>query len=87
MSGDIISRLWLLFLRRVHQYLVLAAEALRMYDQAVAAAPTDATLRSNRAAARLAAGLYQDAIMDAQAAVTLDRTYAKGYYRCSMNTY
>lgn len=58
-----------------------------MYDQAVAAAPKDATLRSNRAAARLAVGLYQDAIMDAQAAVKLDPTYAKGHYRYSMYTY
>lgn len=52
-----------------------------MYDQAVAGAPNDATLRGNRAAAYLALGLYLEAACDARAAVELDPAYTKGHYR------
>lgn len=57
------------------------AEAVRMYDQAVAGAPEDAALRGNRAAAHLALGLYLEAASDARAAVGIDAAYAKGHYR------
>ena len=52
-----------------------------MYSQAIAGAEGDATLFGNRSAAYLAAGLYQDAILDAQKATTLSPAWAKGFYR------
>ena len=52
-----------------------------MYSQAIAGADTDATLFGNRSAAYLAAGMYQEAILDAQKATTLVPTWPKGFYR------
>ena len=53
-----------------------------MYSQAIAGAEGDATLFGNRSAAYLAAGLYQDAILDAQKAKALSPAWSKGFYRC-----
>ena len=52
-----------------------------MYSQAIAGAEGDATLFGNRSAAHLGAGLYQDAIVDAQKATALAPAWAKGWYR------
>ena len=59
-------------------------EALKMYSQAIAGAETDHTLFGNRSAAYLALGLYEEALQDAQKAVALCPTWAKGHYRCEM---
>ena len=55
-----------------------------MYSQAIAGAEGDATLFGNRSAAYLAAGLYQDAILDARKATALAPAWAKGFYRCAL---
>jgi tetratricopeptide (TPR) repeat protein len=52
-----------------------------MYSQAIAGAEGDATLFGNRSAAYLAAGLYQEAILDAQKATAINPAWAKGFYR------
>lgn len=57
------------------------AEAVRLYDQAIAGAPKDATLLGNRSAAYLAMGLYQEAAADAQRSIALDGAWPKGHYR------
>lgn len=56
-----------------------------MYSQAIAGAETDHTLFGNRSAAYLALGLYEEALQDAQKAVALNPTWAKGHYRCNPN--
>ncbi len=55
-----------------------------MYSQAIAGAEGDASLFGNRSAAHLAAGLYQDAILDAQKATALAPAWTKGWYRCAV---
>ena len=64
-----------------HTVAANAVEAIKMYSQAIAGDEGDATLFSNRSAAYLAAGLYQEAVLDAQKAATLDPAWAKGFYR------
>ena len=59
----------------------LFAEAAKLYTQAIAGTPEDATLFSNRSAAHLALGLYEAATLDARKAITLRPDWAKGYYR------
>ncbi|GAB4824134.1 hypothetical protein N2152v2_011180 [Parachlorella kessleri] len=56
-------------------------EAVKMYTQAVAGAESDHTLFSNRSAAYLALGLYEQALWDANKCTTLKPDWAKGYYR------
>ena len=52
-----------------------------MYTQAVAGDESDHTLFSNRSAAYLALGLYEQALWDANKCTTLKPDWAKGYYR------
>ena len=55
-------------------------EACGIYAEAIAIQPS-AVLHSNRAAAYLRLGRWQQAIDDADAALKLDGTYAKAWYR------
>lgn len=55
-------------------------EACGIYAEAIAIQPS-AVLHSNRAAAYLRLGRWQQAIDDADAALALDGTYAKAWYR------
>ena len=61
--------------------LASTADAIKMYSQAIAGDETDHTLYSNRAAAYLAVGLLDAALVDAQKAVSLNPEWPKGYYR------
>ena len=56
-------------------------EAIKAYTTAIAGCDTDKSLYSNRSAAELAMGYYDDALRDAAKCVQLDKTWAKGYYR------
>jgi len=56
-------------------------EAIKAYTTAIAGCGTDKSLYSNRSAAALAMGYYEDALRDAAKCVELDETWAKGYYR------
>ena len=56
-------------------------EATRLYTQAIAGDLRDKALFSNRSAACLALGLYDDALADAAACLALDNTWPKAYYR------
>lgn len=56
-------------------------DAVRMYTQAIAGAPGDATLHGNRSAAKLALGEHDGALLDATRCVELDPEWAKGHYR------
>eukprot|EP00232_Nephroselmis_pyriformis_P030673 CAMPEP_0182852400 /NCGR_PEP_ID=MMETSP0034_2-20130328/144_1 /TAXON_ID=156128 /ORGANISM="Nephroselmis pyriformis, Strain CCMP717" /LENGTH=329 /DNA_ID=CAMNT_0024983105 /DNA_START=26 /DNA_END=1012 /DNA_ORIENTATION=+ len=57
------------------------AEAIKLYTQAIAGAPTDHTLYSNRAAAYHGAGRYENSALDAARCVTIAPKWGKGYYR------
>ncbi|KAG7675099.1 hypothetical protein Ndes2526A_g07853 [Nannochloris sp. 'desiccata'] len=57
------------------------ADAIKFYSQAIAGDPKDKTLFSNRSAAYLASGLYEQALWDAESAVSLDNAWSKSYYR------
>ena len=59
----------------------LVAEAVKMYSQALAGAPKDATLWRNRSAAYSALGEHALALQDALQALQLNSTWPKGYYR------
>ena len=61
--------------------LARAADAIKMYSQAIAGDGTDHTLYSNRSAAYLAVGLLDAALVDAQKTVSLHPEWPKGYYR------
>lgn len=53
----------------------------KCYTKAIAAAPLNAVLYSNRSAAALALHRYREAELDAGIAVSLDAKFAKGFYR------
>lgn len=57
------------------------ADAVTMYSQAIAGNDKDHTLYSNRSAAYLALGLYDQAVWDAQKAVKLQPDWPKAHYR------
>lgn len=57
------------------------SEAVDLYSQAIAYTPTSAPLHANRALAYNRLELYGAALNDADAAISLDPTYIKGYYR------
>ncbi|CAI5503717.1 unnamed protein product [Closterium sp. Naga37s-1] len=59
------------------------ADALQLYDRAVALAPTRAHYRANRAAALSALNRVADAVADCEEAVRLDGSYARGRQRLS----
>lgn len=61
--------------------LPLLPDSIQFYTQAIAGDPKNRTLFSNRSAAYLASGLYEQALWDAQTAVSLDSTWSKAYYR------
>jgi tetratricopeptide (TPR) repeat protein len=57
------------------------SDAIQFYSQAIAGDPKDRTLFTNRSAAYLASGLYEQALWDAESAVALDNAWSKAYYR------
>ena len=59
----------------------VSAEAVRRYDEAIAGAPKDSALLSNRSAAYLALGLYREAEEDAIRSTEVDASWAKGHFR------
>ncbi|CAI7865539.1 unnamed protein product, partial [Closterium sp. NIES-53] len=59
------------------------ADALQLYDRAVALAPTRAHYRANRAAALSALNRVADAVADCEEALRLDGSYARGRQRLS----
>ncbi|CAI5972305.1 unnamed protein product [Closterium sp. NIES-64] len=59
------------------------ADALQLYDRAVALAPARAHYRANRAAALSALNRVADAVADCEEAVRLDGSYARGRQRLS----
>lgn len=56
-------------------------EAIRLYSEALEYTPTNAIVLSNRAQAFLKVENYGLAIVDADAAIRSDPSYAKGFYR------
>jgi tetratricopeptide (TPR) repeat protein len=56
-------------------------DACKFYTQAIAGAPGDKNLRSNRSAAYLALGDYEAALSDAIRCVALDQNWPKAHYR------
>ena len=60
---------------------LVCADAIKMYSQGIAGNENDHTLFGNRSAAYLAIGLLDQALLDAQKAVTLEPAWAKGYFR------
>jgi len=56
-------------------------QAIRLYSEALEYTPTNAIVLSNRAQAFLKVENYGLAIVDADAAILSDATYAKGFYR------
>eukprot|EP00854_Cymbomonas_tetramitiformis_P027859 gene27859-34418_t len=56
-------------------------EAIKLYSQAIAGDDKDKTLYSNRSAAYLSIGRYDDALVDAASCVRVDDAWAKGYFR------
>ena len=57
------------------------SDAARFYTQALAGAPDDKALRSNRSAAYLALGWTDEAVADAVRCVALDAAWPKAHYR------
>ena len=55
--------------------------SIPMYTQAIALNPTMAALYGNRAAAHLMMGSYPKVLDDCSAAIKLDETFVKAYYR------
>jgi len=56
-------------------------QAIRLYSEALEHTPTNAIILSNRAQAFLKVENYGLAIVDANAAILADPSYAKGFYR------
>lgn len=52
-----------------------------LYTKAIELLPNDATLFGNRSMVRLTLGKFEQSLEDAEKSVSLDPTYAKGYYR------
>ncbi|CAM43811.2 putative DNAJ domain protein [Leishmania braziliensis MHOM/BR/75/M2904] len=57
------------------------SEAIQYYSAAIEAHPDEPVLYSNRSAAYLKRGQYQEAADDAEKAVAMDNTFAKAYSR------
>ncbi|AIO02189.1 DNAJ domain protein, putative [Leishmania panamensis] len=57
------------------------SEAIQYYSAAIEAYPDEPVLYSNRSAAYLKRGQYQEAADDAEKAVAMDNTFAKAYSR------
>ncbi len=53
----------------------------RRYSEALRHSTGDAALWANRSAAFLRTGAYEEALQDARRARTLDKKYAKAFYR------
>jgi len=56
-------------------------DAVRLYSEALEYTPTNAIILSNRAQAYIKLENYGSAIVDADAAILSDQSYAKAYYR------
>lgn len=52
-----------------------------LYSKAIELFPDDATLVGNRSMVRLTLGKFKESLEDAEKCVSLDDSYAKGYYR------
>ena len=59
-------------------------EAIRLYSKGIEVAPGNAVLFANRSMCQLGMGHAKEALLDADAALSLDSTYVKGYYRKAM---
>uniref|UniRef100_A0A453H2B3 Uncharacterized protein n=1 Tax=Aegilops tauschii subsp. strangulata TaxID=200361 RepID=A0A453H2B3_AEGTS len=57
------------------------ATASKFYTEAIKLDPADAVLYSNRSLCHLKCGEAHDALMDANACISLDPKWHKGYYR------
>lgn len=57
------------------------ADALSLYDRAIAISPTNAAYRSNRAAALTGLGRFGEAVSECEKAVKLDPNYVRAHYR------
>lgn len=57
------------------------AGAIALFDQAIAAAPDDKSLYSNRSLANLKTRKFAAAVSDAQQCINLDPSWVKGYIR------
>jgi|JI10StandDraft_1071094.scaffolds.fasta_scaffold708665_1 stress-induced-phosphoprotein 1 len=62
-------------------------EAIKHYTDAIALAPTNSVLFSNRAAVHLTMNLLDEALRDAREAVRLDRSNTKGLLRIGKALY
>lgn len=62
----------------------LLAEAVKLYSQAIAGAPKDASLFANRSAAYLMIGAKQEAHNDAAKTTKLKPDWPKGFFRYSL---
>lgn len=58
-----------------------AADAVKYYSDAVQLSPGDSTLYRNRSAALSAMSKHNEALADAQTAVNIRPTWAKGLFR------
>ena len=56
-------------------------EALVLYSRAIELTPDNAALRGNSSMTQLQLGAFPEALADAEKAVELDASWAKGYYR------
>lgn len=52
-----------------------------MYGEAIDSEPNDARIWNNRAVARIQLEKFEEALLDARQAITLDPSYQKGYLR------
>lgn len=59
-------------------------EAIRLYSKGIEVAPGNAVLFANRSMCQLGMGQAKEALQDAETALSLDRSYVKGYYRKAM---
>lgn len=57
------------------------AEAVALYEKAIAKDPTRASYRSNKAAALLGLGQLLEAVGDCRAAVRIDSSYCRAHHR------
>lgn len=57
------------------------AEALGLYDRAIAMAPDDAVCRSNRAAALIGLGRLPEAVAACELAIGLDSSFGRAHQR------
>ena len=57
------------------------SEALKFYDRALELSPSNATYRSNRAAALSGLGRIAEAVVECEHAIKLDPNFARAHHR------